>query len=75
MDKHIGSVSALAVLPDGRIVSGSADKTVKLWNPVTGEVNTFAAYAPVTSLACDPKQRRAFAGLANGEIVFLEPEA
>ena len=29
---HIDSVECLQVLPDGRIVSGSADKTIRIWN-------------------------------------------
>ena len=27
---------SLAILPDGRIVSGSDDKSIKIWNSVTG---------------------------------------
>ena len=27
----------LAVLPDGKLVSGSYDKTIKIWDPDTGE--------------------------------------
>ena len=33
---HTGSVNALAVLPDGRIVSGSDDKTLRVWDMQTG---------------------------------------
>ena len=29
-------MSALAVLADGRLASGSHDKTIKLWNPASG---------------------------------------
>lgn len=29
-------VSSVAVLPDGRIVSGSGDKTIRIWDAATG---------------------------------------
>src|SRR4051794_27630976 len=36
---HQGSVMAVAFSPDGKIlVSGSRDKTIKLWNARTGEL-------------------------------------
>jgi hypothetical protein len=31
-----GTVRALAVLPDGRLASGSSDDTIKLWDPASG---------------------------------------
>ena len=30
-------VRSVAVLPDGRVVSGSEDNTVRIWNPSSGE--------------------------------------
>ncbi|WP_081772004.1 WD40 repeat domain-containing protein [Paraburkholderia nodosa] len=33
---HSGPVSALAVLADGRLASGSTDQTTRLWNPANG---------------------------------------
>ena len=40
MDEHTKLVRAVAVLPDGRVVSGSDDNTAKLWDPTTGTVQT-----------------------------------
>jgi WD40 repeat protein len=33
LESHTSSVTALAVLPDGLIISGSLDGEIKLWNP------------------------------------------
>ena len=33
---YIQSISSVAVLPDGRIVSGSEDKTLRIWHLGTG---------------------------------------
>ena len=35
---HTGSVNALTILQNGDLVSGSIDKTIKLWNPVDGSL-------------------------------------
>jgi WD40 repeat protein len=32
LEGHTSYVSALAVLPDGRLASGSADTTVRVWS-------------------------------------------
>ena len=34
---HTSGVSALAVLPDGRLASGSHDSTIRLWDAATSE--------------------------------------
>jgi len=46
---HSGSVLSAAYSPDGKhIVTGSADKTVKVWDSQTGkEVNVLFCHRPI----------------------------
>jgi WD40 repeat protein len=37
---HTKDVRAVAYTPDGRLVSGGSDRTVRVWNPTTGENTT-----------------------------------
>ena len=36
LEGHTGSVHALCLLPDGRLASGSADSTIRLWDVASG---------------------------------------
>jgi WD40 repeat protein len=36
---HAGAVLSLAILPDGRLVTGGEDQSVRLWNLETGELS------------------------------------
>jgi WD40 repeat protein len=54
---HSGPVSSLAISPDGKtLVSGSWDKTIKLWNLATGEqIRTLTGHSEwVYSVAISP---------------------
>lgn len=62
---HSGNVSSVAFSPDGKyILSGSDDKTLKLWDIETGkEIRTFAGHAnSITSVAFSPDGRYALSG-------------
>jgi WD40 repeat protein len=65
---HKGAVTAVAFSPDDRLLaSGSADKTVKLWDVATGrEVRTlFGHTGPVTGVAFSPDSRRIVSASAD----------
>ena len=62
---HPSGVNALAVSPDGnRILSGSGDKTLKLWDIATGrEIRTFLGHkGGVKATAFSPDGRQAVSG-------------
>ena len=56
---HRLSVTALAILPDGRLVSGSDDKTIKIWSLPSGECETLENGTRVSSLVVLPDERLA----------------
>lgn len=60
-EKHTGGVTALAVLPDGRIASaGPEDDTIRLWNPAGGVCKA--------TLVGQPGGVNALAVLADGRL-------
>jgi WD40 repeat protein len=60
-EAHLNAVNAVAVLPDGRIVSGSADRTLRVWDVESG--------ASVATLHGHQGPVGAVAVLADGRIV------
>ena len=71
---HLSRIRALAVLPDGRLASGSADCTIRLWDLATGVCTaTFEGHSnSVTALAVLPDGRLA-SGSDDGTIRLWDP--
>jgi len=70
---HTGAILSVDFSPDGRyILSGSADKTLKLWEIATGrEIKTFAGHAsPVVSVAMGGNGGYALSA-SNDNTVYL----
>jgi WD40 repeat protein len=69
------TLNALAVLPGGRLASGSSDCTIKLWDPTSAEPESnhpqFIADAAITSLAFLPAPPTLVAGDASGRLHWL----
>jgi WD40 repeat protein len=71
---HASSVTALALLPDGRLASGADDGTIKLWDPATGQLQaTLEGHSgSVMALAVLPDGRLA-SGAGDGTIKLWDP--
>lgn len=73
---HESTASALAVLPDGRLASGSLDRTIRLWDPASGEAGSsqllFVADAAITALAFLSGASILMAGDASGRLHWLQ---
>lgn len=72
---HTKDVRAVAYLPDGRLVSGGGDRTVRVWNPQTGELLlTRKAGTPIYAVAASPDGRQiAYAGRHPGATAAATP--
>ena len=71
---HTQSVTAVMVIPNSLyLVSGSLDKTVKIWSLSTGEcLHTFINDSPITAIAISPDGKKVIAGDEAGRLHFLE---
>jgi WD40 repeat protein len=72
---HKRDVRAVTYFPNGRHVSGGADRSVRVWNPISGESElTVKASAPVYAVAVAPDgSSLAFAGRSppRSEVNFV----
>jgi WD40 repeat protein len=69
---HLGAVTSVAISPDGqRIVTGSADATVKVWEVASGrELLTLRAGEPVASVAFSSDGQRVVTGGGLTSLVW-----
>ncbi|MDB9338160.1 hypothetical protein PN474_02765 [Nodularia spumigena CS-589/07] len=69
---HSDSVNSLAFSRDGQfLASGSDDKTIKLWNVVTGkEIQTLSHFDQVLSVTFSPDGGWLAAGDLSGNITI-----
>jgi WD40 repeat protein len=77
LEGHIGPVSAIAVLPDGkRAVSGSDDRKLKVWDMETGElIRTLEGHTgAVSAVAVLPDGKRAVSGSDDRKLKVWDME-
>ncbi|MFM7470785.1 MAG: protein kinase domain-containing protein [Nodosilinea sp.] len=73
---HQDRITALALRCNGEIlVSGSRDRTLRLWALPTGQLlqTLRAPLAPITALACDPQDHSILSGDARGGLQIWSP--
>ena len=70
---HESSISSLCFSPDGTVLtSGSADGTVRLWDPVTGHIqNTLTSHTSAVRNMCYSPDSRMLASISYDGIVKL----
>lgn len=70
-DRHNGAVTSVAAVPgEDRVVSGSTDETLRVWNPASGEslLTLDGANLGAWALAVSPDGKRVAAGCKDGVV-------
>ncbi|RMF88317.1 MAG: hypothetical protein D6741_19400 [Planctomycetota bacterium] len=76
INAHGGGVETIDFLPDGRLVSGGRDKTVKVWDAAGKAIKTFPAFPEIVlEVAASFDGRHIVAGDWSGEIRLLDIES
>jgi cytochrome c len=70
LERRAGGVTALAVLPEGRLASVGWDATVRVWDLASGTARVFVADVTVFCVGVD-KAGRIVAGCADGTVHWL----
>ena len=71
---HAARVGAVVFSPDGnRLLSGSSDNTVKLWDVASGRLlRTFNGAGTVVTVAFSPDSKRVLSGSLDGKLKLWE---
>jgi WD40 domain-containing protein len=69
-----GSVEALALAPDGRVLASGGDGGVKLWDLPAGKLRRVLAGPRVRAVAFSADGRRLAGGAQDGTVLLWDPE-
>jgi WD40 repeat protein len=72
---HPGEANALAVLSDGRVVSGSSDGTLRMWDVESGQIlQTLEGHSAAVRAVAVLDSRRVVSGSADGTLRVWDME-
>ncbi len=71
---HEGSVFSVCTAPDGTIISGSEDKTVRVWDSEGNQLAVCEGHEDMVSAVCVTKNGKIVSGSADGTIRVWDPQ-